>query len=408
MRLLIRIVVALELIVGIALLYVYSDYLGITMEDFSNMALVQRPADIVAPDSTYRPATVINQVQPNPAAGRESTAIEFITAVPIQPSDSLIDLMPAIQALYEPLPNAVSSGGYQSSDELVVLGRLLFHDPRLSVNQQISCSSCHILERYGVDNLPVSIGHDGTPGSRNSPTVYNAALHVAQFWDGRSPNVEEQAKVPITSANEMGMLEPAYVEEVLRTIPGYGPLFAAAFPNDPDPIRFDNVALAIGAFERQLLTPSRFDAFLQSDYSQLTEQEQKGLATFINIGCSDCHQGAPIGGLLYKRLGEVEPYQTDDLGRFDVTGQESDIHVFKVPSLRNVAYTGPYLHDGSVQTLEEMVVLMAKHQLGKNVTPEQVTDIVTFLYALTGELPAELIAVPKLPPTDLNISTQLN
>ena len=414
MRPLIMIVVTLELVVGIALLYAYGDYLGITTENLVDIGATQPTAEFIAVDRTYTPATFTDETKPAVAAGAESANVELIAPAPAPApaplNESLVELLPVIQALFEPLPAEVPFEGLQSSEELVVLGRTLFYDPRLSANQQVSCNTCHLLDRYGVDNLPVSIGHDGKPGSRNAQSVYNSALHVSQFWDGRSPNVEEQSKVPITDANEMGMLESGAVEQILRTIPGYGKLFSDAFPNEPMPITFDNMAVAIGAFERQLLTPSRFDAFLRNDYSQLTEQEQRGLATFVNIGCSNCHQGVPVGGLLYKRLGEVEPYQTADQGRFDVTGQDSDRYVFKVPSLRNVAYTGPYLHDGSIQSLEEMVVLMAKHQLGKNVTSEQVTDIVTFLYALAGEIPAEMIAVPELPANGPNTPdpTQLN
>ena len=427
MRSLIIIVITLELVVGIALLYAYGDYFGMTADTFgpvgaapSAIAVAPEAASI---DRTYTPATFTNEVQPilgtnadtptadtptadTPTAGSANSEPAPQVVAPL--AEGLIELLPVIQALFEPLSLENQANQTQGTEELIFLGRTLFYDPRLSANQQMSCNTCHALDRYGVDNLPVSIGHNGKPLPRNAQSVYNSALHISQFWDGRSPNVEEQSKVPITDASEMGMLEPTYVEQVLASIPGYGQLFRAAFPNEPVPITFDNVARAIGAFERQLLTPARFDAFLQNDFAQLTAQEQRGLETFVRIGCANCHQGVPVGGLMYKRLGEIEPYQTTDLGRFDVTGEESDLYVFKVPSLRNVAYTGPYLHDGSIQTLEEMVVLMAKHQLGKNVRPEEVSDIVSFLYALTGELPADLIAIPALPPNGPNTITLFN
>jgi len=309
----------------------------------------------------------------------------------------LVQMPPSIFALFTPLPTEAPSPAYQLTDDLIALGRALFYDPRLSVNQAQSCNSCHSLTQFGMDGLPVSRGHDGVPVKRNAPTVYNAALHIAQFWDGRSPTVEEQAKAPILTGGEMGMLDPNAVESTLRSIPGYASLFAAAFPSDPNPMTFEHVAQAIGAFERRLMTPSRFDRFLAGDYTQLNEQEQRGFATFTAIGCVNCHVGVTVGGLQFKKLGEKEPYPTEDVGRFTVTGLEVDRHVFKVPSLRNVALTAPYLHDGSIKTLEEMVPLMARYQLGKQVTPEQVADIIAFLHTLTGEIPVEYISLAALP-----------
>jgi cytochrome c peroxidase len=243
----------------------------------------------------------------------------------------------------------------------------------------------------------LSIGHDGKQVKRNAQSVYNAAFHIAQFWDGRAPTVEEQAKMPIMSQAEMGMKSPEQVEAVLRSIPGYQEAFVLALPTDPAPITFDHVSLAIGAFERRLVTPSRFDRFIAGDYGQLTPDEQRGLARFISVGCVTCHVGATVGGLTFKKLGEVEPYQTTDNGRFDITGIESDRHVFKVQSLRNIVKTAPYLHDGSIQTLEEMVRLMARHQLGKQLSDAEIAEIITFLHTLTGEIPAELIIPPPLP-----------
>lgn len=309
----------------------------------------------------------------------------------------LADISPAILTLFSVLPKEAPPLAYQMTEPLVTLGRTLFYEPRLSVNKVQSCNTCHPLDKFGMDAIPLSIGHDGIPVKRNAPTVYNAALHLAQFWDGRSPTVEEQAKAPILSSGEMGMLDPVAVEATLNSIPGYAPLFAAAFPGDPAPITFDHVAQAIGAFERRLMNPARFDRFLAGDYGQLNEQELSGFATFVNLGCPNCHVGVTVGGLQFKKLGEKEPYPVEDVGRFAITGLEVDKHVFKVPSLRNVAQTSPYLHDGSIKTLEEMVALMARYQLGKPVTPEQITDIVAFLHTLTGEIPYGYIAPPSLP-----------
>jgi len=234
---------------------------------------------------------------------------------------------------------------------------------------------------------------------RNAPTVYNVAFHIAQFWDGRSPTVEDQAKLPIVAMGEMQMETADRVEKTLRSIPGYVQLFNAAFPNQPNSVTYQNIGIAIGAFERRLVTPARLDKFLAGDRSQLNADEQRGLATFITLGCPTCHTGMTVGGQLYKKLGEKEPFPTNDLGRFNVTGLEEDRYVFKVPSLRNVAKTAPYMHDGKIQTLEEMVKIMARYQLGKQVTDAQVADIVTFLNSLTGELPPPTyIAQPVLPP----------
>jgi cytochrome c peroxidase len=227
--------------------------------------------------------------------------------------------------------------------------------------------------------------------------VLNASTHVAQFWDGRAADVEEQAKGPILNPIEMGMPDEATVVGALRDIDGYAPLFAAAFPDAEAPITYDNLANAIGAFERTLITPSRFDAYLAGDGAALTDDERAGLDLFVSTGCTACHSGTGLGGSLYMKLGLVTPYETADVGRMEVTGLESDKHVFKVPGLRNIAETGPYFHDGSIGTLEEAVILMANHQLGKNLSTEEADSIVTFLKALTGELPEGAATVPEMP-----------
>lgn len=391
---LLMVLLTIELVVAIVLIYNYTFLLerlslGRTANAPAANPEVPATSDVVAPPP---------QAVDTPAALVVNAPANTPDNTPARSTGQLLpELSPAVLSLFDPLPEEATPTTYQMSDELVTLGKALFYDPRLSVDQRQSCHTCHILDRYGVDGLPVSIGHDGEPVKRNSPTVYNAALHIAQFWDGRAATVEDQAKAPILSSGEMGMLDPGQVESTLRALPGYRPLFAAAFPNDPEPIVFENAALAIAAFERRLMTPSRFDRFLAGDYSQLTEQEQRGLATFAELGCPTCHVGVTVGGLLFKKLGEVEPYPIEDAGRFLITGVESDRFVFKVPSLRNAAETGPYLHDGSIASLEEMVVLMARHQLGKQVTDQQVDDIVAFIQSLTGEIPYEYIAPPPLP-----------
>jgi cytochrome c peroxidase len=275
---------------------------------------------------------------------------------------------------------------------------MLYYDARLSRGQDVSCNTCHALDKYGVDDEALSTGFKGQKGARNAPTVYNAAGHFVQFWDGRAPTVEEQAKGPILNPVEMAMKDQKRVVEVLRSIPEYVEAFQKAFPDQKDSLTFDNVAQAIGAFERKLVTSSRWDKFLGGDQAALTDQEKAGLNTFLDAGCQACHSGAFMGGSVFQKLGAVKPYpDTRDLGRFDVTNQDADKQVFKVPSLRNVEKTAPYFHDGSVKTLEEAVTKMANYQLGRSLSPADATSILAFLKTLTGDLPSEYIKEPALP-----------
>jgi cytochrome c peroxidase len=300
-------------------------------------------------------------------------------------------------AVFKPLPTEVANPNNPFTEEKIALGRILFYDPRFSKNQDISCNSCHTLERYGVDGEPTSFGHRRQRGERNSPTVYHAALHIAQFWDGRAADVEEQAKGPILNPVEMAMPSAEHVMTVLKSVPGYEPMFAAAFPDDPDPIDIDNGALAIAAFERRLLTPSPFDAFLEGDATALGDEQLRGLQLFLDTGCTTCHNGVAIGGAMFQKLGLVRPYPTFDPGRAAVTGNEADKQFFKVPSLRNIVKTGPYFHDGSISTLDEAIETMAAVQLGRDLTPDQVAGIRTFLESLTGEIDEQYIAKPEIP-----------
>jgi len=302
-----------------------------------------------------------------------------------------------IKAMFGSMPREMTSPDNPITPEKVALGRMLYYDDRMSKSGDISCNSCHVLDKYGVDGLATSPGHDGTLGARNSPTVYNAALQFVQFWDGREPTVEAQALGPILNPVEHGMPDGAAVETILRGIPEYAPLFAAAFPGEEQPITFQNVGQAIGAFERKLVTRGNWDRWLMGDGSALTVQEKRGLDAFIQTGCTTCHMGPDVGGSLYQKLGLLKPYDTADLGRYDVTHQDQDKFFFKVPLLRNVAETGPYLHDGSIETLEETVRIMADYQLGKTLTDQQVADMVAFMKALTGKIDEEYIAKPALP-----------
>jgi cytochrome c peroxidase len=300
--------------------------------------------------------------------------------------------------MFAPLPPLMDSASNPITLAKVNLGRKLYYDPRLSKNQDVSCNTCHMLDKYGVDGLPTSVGHLQQVGARNAPTVYNAAGHIAQFWDGRSPDVEDQAKGPPLNPIEMAMADEAGIEAVLNSIPGYVSLFAAAFPDEENPVIFDNMAKAIGAFERGLVTPTGFDDYLAGDEAGLSQHEKEGLTAFLDAGCATCHSGPYIGGGMYQKIGLVQPWGNDtDQGRYDVTGEDADRQVFKVPSLRNIAETGPYFHDGSVKTLNEAVRLMAEHQLGIPVTNEQVIAIISFLNSLTGDIDPAYIAMPDLP-----------
>ncbi len=282
------------------------------------------------------------------------------------------------------------------TEEKITLGRALYYETRLSLANDISCNSCHDLAAYGVDPGPTSVGHKGQKGGRNAPTVYNAAFHLAQFWDGRAKDVEEQAGGPVLNPIEMAMPSKEKVVELLKSIKGYEPLFAAAFPGD-DPITYANLEKAIGAFERRLVTPSPFDAWLAGDNTAMSDAQKAGLTTFMDAGCTACHAGPIFGGQMYQKLGLVKAWDNPDPGRKEVTGKDADLQMFKVPSLRNIAKTGPYLHDGSVADLSEMVHKMGEHQLGKDLTEAEVASIVAFLESLTGLLDAKYVAKPELP-----------
>jgi len=305
---------------------------------------------------------------------------------------------PAKLELFQSLPAAMISPANPLTDEKIALGRMLYFETRLSKSQQISCNSCHNLASYGVDGEPTSDGHKGQKGNRNSPSVYNAAGHIAQFWDGRATDVEAQAKGPVLNPVEMAMPSGKQVVAVLKSMPEYVAAFKKAFPNDRDPVSYDNMAMAIGAFERKLVTPSRWDKFLRGDQKALTVVEKVGFNDYMDAGCAACHSGTYLGGNQYQRLGAVKAWpDASDPGREKVTKSESDRLVFKVPSLRNVDKTGPYFHNGRVKSLDESITIMAQYQLGKSLPPEKVTSIATFLRALSGDLPADYIKPPELP-----------
>lgn len=296
------------------------------------------------------------------------------------------------------LPKAIESKTNPLTPEKVELGRMLFYETRISKSGKLSCNSCHALDRYGVDGERVSVGHNGQRGTRNSPTVYHAAGHIAQFWDGRVVDVEEQAAGPMMNPVEMAMGSAEEAEKVLRSLRGYREAFGKAFPGEAEPVTLANAAKAIGAFERTLVTPSRWDRFLEGDRTAITEQERRGHHTFMHTGCASCHNGVYVGGRMFQKLGVERPWPDQtDVGRMAVTKARSDEMVFKVPSLRNVEKTGPYFHNGSAARLEEAVRLMARHQLNVELSGAETADVVAWLKTLTGELRQDHLRKPKLP-----------
>lgn len=305
-------------------------------------------------------------------------------------TDSLdLALQQKAKAIFSSLPESADPNSPKA-----VLGRKLYFETALSINNSLSCNSCHLLDQYGVDNLPTSPGHDGTKGDRNSPTVYNSSFHFAQFWDGRAANLTEQAKGPILNPIEMGLPDEKTAVKRIKDIEAYQSLFAAAFPEEKDPINYQNIAAAIAAFEETLNTPAPFDAYLAGDLNALSPIQKEGLTLFMNKACISCHMGPGLGGNMFQKFGLVQgPYweythsEKQDKGKASVTNNPTDEFFFKVPSLRNIAKTGPYFHDGSVESLTDAVDIMAKTQLGQSLTPEEINAMVAFLESLTGTIP---------------------
>ena len=276
-------------------------------------------------------------------------------------------------------------GAEADTPALVALGKSLYFEKRLSVNGTQSCNDCHRLDGEsptGADGEKTSDGARGTTGTRNSPSVKNAGFHVAQFWDGRAKTLEDQASGPILNPAEMAMPSAAAAEAVLRAAPEYREPFATAFPGEGEPVTLGNAARAIAAFERTLRTRDRLDEFLKGDLDALSNREAAGLQLFLKTGCTTCHNGPAVGANQFQLLGLVKAWETRDEGRFAVTRNEEDRGKFKVPSLRNAVNTGPFFHDGSVDRLDEAVRKMAWHQLGKELTDDEIASIVAFLGAL--------------------------
>jgi cytochrome c peroxidase len=296
-----------------------------------------------------------------------------------QQVDSPIHPIPPLKKLSPPLQARVN------------LGRQLFQDVRLSGNQKISCKSCHQLEQGGHDSRGGSTGTSGKLLRRNSPTVYNAAFNFRQFWDGRSANLSAQAEQPILDQNEMGGSWPVILQRLLTD-----PNMVSAFSVYPQGITAETIRDALSLYERTLVTPhSPFDRYLRGDESAINGAQKRGYLLFKKLGCISCHQGRNVGGNLYQKMGiyateaQLTQLQEDDFGRYELTGMESDRMLFKVPSLRNVALTPPYFHNGSRATLEQAVADMGLFQLGRELEEHQIELLVLFLQTLTGDLSEE-------------------
>ena len=293
----------------------------------------------------------------------------------------------------------------------IELGKMLYFDPRLSSTGTVSCFSCHNVMEGGDDHRPTSIGVHGQLGGRNAPTVWNAAFQSVQFWDGRAPSLEAQAKGPIVNPIEMGMPKLDLAVDRIRRIEGYLPFFQRAFGASAK-IDESSIAMAIASYERTLITPnSAYDRFVKGDKSALSAAQQRGLQAFAAVGCSSCHSGANFSGpSLPEGTGFFMKFPTyldneyvaryrllDDGGKAVQTGKSEDQNFWRVPTLRNLAYTAPYFHNGRVQSLPEAVRVMAKTQLNKTLSDAEVADIVAFLESLNGEFPQQ--TMPRLPPT---------
>lgn len=296
------------------------------------------------------------------------------------------------QSLFKPLP-AQMPGSENDSEALILLGKKLYHDPRLSINDNQSCASCHNVMTGGDDGEATSPGAKGQRGGRNSPTVLNAGFQFKQFWDGRAADLVEQAKGPILNPIEMGMPSPEAVVEKLSATE-YLAMFEETLGKES--LNYDNIALAIAAFERTLITHDRFDNYLKGDNKALNEAEKRGLQSFVSNGCAGCHNGALLGGQTYQKLGLLKPYKNaDDTGLQQVTGDVAHNQWFKVPTLRNIALTAPYFHDGSIGTLEQAVKTMAELQLGKTLSDQEISDISAFLNSLSDTQSVTKVSMKK-------------
>lgn len=299
-------------------------------------------------------------------------------------------------SFFDPLPH-VMKGGEQDTSALINLGRKLYFETALSINHSQSCNSCHNLsnDAAGVEHLKVSIGALGNVGERNAPTTWNAGLHVAQFWDGRAKTLAQQAKFPLFNAKEMAMTSESQVIERLSS-KGYLADFKSGFPQQLSPINLKNIAQALAAFQRTLISKDRFDKYLAGDKDAINQSEKAGLRLFIEKGCVACHNGAVLGGQLFMKMGIVHPYPNKkDKGKAHVTGNPADNYFFKVPSLRNILNTAPYFHDGAAATIEQAIEDTGWHQLGIKLSEQEVKSIKVFFNTLNNQKSIEVVPENK-------------
>lgn len=335
--------------------------------------------DVAPPPANEIPTTPTPGVQPEAPKGRAFD--------------------PAQLLVFAPLPEKIERPDNLLTDDKVALGKQLYFDARLSKGQDVSCNSCHDVTKSGADDVPVATGTKKEKGTRNTPTIFNAAGESAQGWDGRGALVEDFIVPHAAEAAVMGADEKRFVDTV-ASIPAYAAAFKKSFPDEKGAVTAAIVSKAIAAYTRKLLTPARWDKFLAGDQTALTDDEKAGLGAFMDANCTTCHAGKYVGAAQNQKLGVAKAWPTTgDVGRLAVTKQEVDRFVFKVPTLRNITKTAPYLHDGTIASLDELVKLMERHQVGKELTDAQAKSIVTFLGALAGDPPKDLVKKPELPPS---------
>lgn len=287
-----------------------------------------------------------------------------------------------VKPMFTAVPDKMP-GSENDTDPKIKLGEKLYFETALSNTGDMSCNTCHDIATAGVDNKPTSEGTNGIPGPRNSPTVFNAGFHFVQFWDGRAADLNEQAGGPILNPAEMAIADSATAVAKIKAIPEYAALFTEAFGENS--INFENITEAMAAFERTLVSHDRFDSFLKGDLKAITKAEVEGLDLFLGKACVTCHTGSMLGANMYQKNGLITPYHNlEDEGRFEVTGNEQDKFMFKVPALRNIGLTGPYFHDGGVESLEETIIMMGDMQLMQQISDEEASRIAAFLKTMNG------------------------
>ena len=338
-----------------------------------------------------------------PAPGTSTgTAVAPPDTAPAAPKARPFD--PGQLAVFAPLPEKIERPDNLLTNDKVALGTMLWFDARLSKGQDVSCNSCHDVTKSGADDAAISTGTKKQKATRHTPTIFNAAGNFAQGWDSRWTLVEE-AVVPHAAQPGVMATDDKRLVETVASVPAYAAAFKTAFPEAKGPVvTAETVSMAIAAYTRKLLTPSRWDKFLGGDQAALTDDEKAGLGVFMDANCTTCHAGKYVGAAQNQKLGVAKAWPVDagappDLGRFEVTKQDVDRGVFKVPTLRNVTKTGPYLHDGSIASLDEVTKLMSRHQVGRELTDVQAKSIITFLGALAAEPPKDLVQKPTLPPS---------